>query len=399
MMDELRIHIITYNVATRNPEGNIMELLGISEKDNKLTLPDFFLIGLQEVKSQPQNFVMDALFNDPWTNAIKNVLVKYGYIKAKTVRLVGIVLSMFCLRKHIIHLRDMQNISTRTGLMGLWGNKGGVSQRLQIYGCSICFVNCHLAAHDHLLQERISDYNQILHHQKFNTEEATSIFFHDYVFWFGDLNFRLDNETENENLSAETIIQKVKDDDFLPLLEYDQLKCAMTTGEAFSELNEPDITFPPTYKFMFHSNEYDVSRRPGWTDRILYKVNADVYENVTLDTCSLEYKAIDNFSCSDHRPVMGIFTIKVFSDYAERVVKFQPIQSWFTNQENSATCLLGADVDPKIWDWVGIFKENFSSLDEYQGFIYLANNNTETAAEALPNNIRSDDTNINVYFY
>lgn len=29
---------------------------------------------LQEVKSQPQNFVLDALFNDPWTNAFKYVI-------------------------------------------------------------------------------------------------------------------------------------------------------------------------------------------------------------------------------------------------------------------------------------------------------------------------------------
>ncbi|XP_073981738.1 inositol polyphosphate 5-phosphatase K-like [Rhodnius prolixus] len=394
-MDELRIHIITYNVATRSPEGNITELLGINEKESKLSLPDFYLIGLQEVKSQPQNCVLDAIFCDPWTNAIRNVLVKYGYVKAKTVRLVGIILSMFCLRKHIIHLRDMQNICTRTGLMGLWGNKGGVSQRLQIYGCSICFINCHLAAHDHLQQERVADYNQILHHQKFKSTEATSILFHDYVFWFGDVNFRLENEN---NLNADTIIQHIKDNNFLTLLKYDQLKSAMVTGEAFSELIEPDITFPPTYKYIFHSNEYDVNRRPGWTDRILYKVNANVYENVTLDSTPHEYKVIDNFTCSDHRPVIATFTIKVFSNYAERVVKFLPIQIWYTNQENTATCMMGADVDPKVWDWVGVFKENFTSLDEYQGFIYLANNSTDAATEALPNNIRTGDK-IELRFY
>ena len=110
--------------------------------------PLFSINSLQEVKSQPQNYIVDSLFDDPWTNYfrlvylwIKNLvfniftitncylylnfvcrrtLVPYGYIRVKTLRLVGLVLSVFCLRKHITHIRDMESISTRTGLMGLW---------------------------------------------------------------------------------------------------------------------------------------------------------------------------------------------------------------------------------------------------------------------------------------
>lgn len=40
-------------------------------------------------------------------------------------------------------------------------------------------------------------------------------------------------------------------------------------------------------------------------------MNANVYENVTLDSTPHEYKVIDNFTCSDHRPVIATFTIKV----------------------------------------------------------------------------------------
>ena len=36
------------------------------------------------------------------------------------------------------------------------GNKGGVSVRLEIHGVSVCFVNCHFAAHDHAITQRIS---------------------------------------------------------------------------------------------------------------------------------------------------------------------------------------------------------------------------------------------------
>lgn len=42
------------------------------------------------------------------------------------------------------------------------------------------------------------------------------------------------------------------------LLEQDQLREVMKSGEAFSELHEPPIEFPPTYKFNIHSSIYDL---------------------------------------------------------------------------------------------------------------------------------------------
>jgi len=42
------------------------------------------------------------------------------------------------------------------------------------------------------------------------------------------------------------------------LHEHDQLKEVMSSGEAFSELHEPAIDFPPTYKFNIHSSIYDL---------------------------------------------------------------------------------------------------------------------------------------------
>ncbi|XP_014278475.1 inositol polyphosphate 5-phosphatase K-like [Halyomorpha halys] len=375
-MDVLRLYVITYNVATKSPEGKLLEILGLPENVNQKTnLPDFYLIGLQEVKSQPHNYVIDALFDDPWTNAFRQALIPYGYVKARTVRLVGLVLSVFCLRKHVVHLRDMESRVTRTGLMGFWGNKGGVTLRLQVYGCSLCFVNSHFAAHDHLLKERISDYNTVLNSQGFSFSETTSILFHDYVFWFGDFNFRLNN---SDSLKSPDIDQKVKTGNLASLLEQDQLKAVMVSGEAFSELKESEISFPPTYKYKFQSNEYDLGRRPAWTDRILYKVNANVYENITLEAEQESYSSIQNFSVSDHKPVVGLFSVKVFCNYAERVVKFLPIQSWYTNQENLAHCIMGSDVTPSPYDWVGIYRDDFTSLDEYYGFVYVMRHNGDS---------------------
>ncbi|XP_069704988.1 inositol polyphosphate 5-phosphatase K-like isoform X2 [Periplaneta americana] len=367
-MDNLRLYMVTWNVATRHPEEDLHEMLGLGtpgKQKMQERLPDFYVIGLQEVKSQPQNIVMDAIFDDPWTNAYRDVLATRDYVKVKTIRLQGLLLSLFCLRKHLLHLRDIETQYTRTGFGGMWGNKGAVTIRLSIYGCSVCLVNCHLTPHDHLLQERITDYNNIIRAQIFRAKETSNIFFHDYVFWIGDLNFRL-----ADGINAEEIDRLIKKGELTRLLEKDQLRQAMSSGEAFSELTEQLPTFAPSYKFEFHSSQYDLKRRPSWTDRILFKVNANVYENLTLQAEQVLYRSAQDYVQSDHKPVMGEFVIKVFSDYYERVVEFLPVEPWYLDEENSASYTLSGDVQPTLWDWIGVFKDEFSSLDDYLCYVY-----------------------------
>lgn len=47
-------------------------------------------------------------------------------------------------------------------------------------------------------------------------------------------------------------------DKYASLLKHDQLLAVMDTGEAFSEFKEPEIRFPPTYKFNVGGDEYDI---------------------------------------------------------------------------------------------------------------------------------------------
>lgn len=50
-----------------------------------------------------------------------------------------------------------------------------------MYGCSICLVNAHLAAHDHMLEERINDYEKIVQEHKFHVKTKEAIFDHEYL--------------------------------------------------------------------------------------------------------------------------------------------------------------------------------------------------------------------------
>lgn len=75
---------------------------------------------LQEVKSQPQNMLMDSLFTDAWTACFNKILCRQGFIIAKSTRLQGILLLVYTQMKHVTHLRDIEAQYTKTGLGGMW---------------------------------------------------------------------------------------------------------------------------------------------------------------------------------------------------------------------------------------------------------------------------------------
>ena len=73
------------------------------------------------------------------------------------------------------------------------------------------------------------------------------------MFWIGDLNFRL-----VQGYNSEEIERLVRKGELIKLLDKDQLRQVMSSGEAFSELSEQLPTFPPSYKFEFNSSRYDI---------------------------------------------------------------------------------------------------------------------------------------------
>lgn len=114
------LYLLTYNVGTSNPEEDqvVRDMLSMTDlRSDKL--PDFFILGFQEVKAQPQNMLMDSLFEDPWSYACKELL-RRDYLKIKSVRLQGLLLVIFCLRKHLLNVREIESEYTRTGLAGMW---------------------------------------------------------------------------------------------------------------------------------------------------------------------------------------------------------------------------------------------------------------------------------------
>lgn len=145
--------------------------------------------------------------------------------------------------------------TTKNHAYNFQGNKGGVSIRFDTYGSSICTVNAHLAAHDDELDERIEDYKQILDDHKYHVDGTNTIFRHDYAFWFGDLNFRIDEKFLPNPHDVQRYIEEDKLDE---LIQRDQLVLIRESGRAFQNLTEKLPQFPPTFKFIEGTNQYDL---------------------------------------------------------------------------------------------------------------------------------------------
>ena len=119
--------------------------------------------------------------------------------------------------------------------------------------------------------------------------------------------FKNDNDSEinfDLNLAAKRKIDMPKYKYFfakehLALDELNGFKKSLTQYNT----TENEINFLPTYKYIQGHNYYDVSKRnPAWTDRILFKKS----ENIKC----IRYDKI-NIKISDHRPVFGLFEIKL----------------------------------------------------------------------------------------
>ena len=92
----------------------------------------------------------------------------------------------------------------------------------------------------------------------------------------GDLNFRLLEKT----LSHDEIVHEIESSNLKNLQKHDQLKHVQNKNSAFQELTESEINFPPTFKHVIGSDDYDTKRRPAWTDRILHRVNSYNLEDI-----------------------------------------------------------------------------------------------------------------------
>uniref|UniRef100_A0A672P663 Inositol polyphosphate-5-phosphatase Jb n=1 Tax=Sinocyclocheilus grahami TaxID=75366 RepID=A0A672P663_SINGR len=283
-------------------------------------------------------------------------------LKATSQRMQGMLLLVFSKYFHLPFLRGIQTQSTRTGLGGIWGNKGGVSARMNVFGHSICFLNCHLPAHMENSDQRMEDFESILQQQQFEGQASMGVLDHDVVFWFGDLNFRIDD------LDMQVVKAAIDSNKLSTLWEKDQLNMAKDSETVLEGFHEGPIKFPPTYKFDVGTDTYDTSgkkRKPAWTDRILWRLRpmAQVSNSMsrrsslsclTSGTCVSQhfYRSHMEYTVSDHKPVSSIFTLQVDMPLVTLFVE----DEWREISDAVAKFKAAPNFPRSSWDWIGLYK-------------------------------------------
>lgn len=378
-----RITVVTWNVGTAMPPNDVTSLLHLNTGETNDA--DMIAIGLQEVNSKINKRLKDALFTDQWSELFMDVLSPFHFVLVSTVRMQGVILLVFAKYYHLPFLQDIQTDCTRTGLGGYWGNKGGVSVRLSIFGHMVCFLNCHLPAHLEKAEQRKEDFATILHMQQFEGRAASGILDHDLVFWFGDLNFRI------ESLDIRFVKYAIDNNILSQLWEKDQLNIAKSTWPVLSGFQEGPLNFPPTFKFDVGTNKYDSSakkRKPAWTDRILWKIKSPSSgaggrrpSRGVLSVSQLCYCSHMEYTVSDHKPVAAIFAVQFASKADKPLVEIYVADEWIRPEQAVVKYKMAAGFHRSSWDWIGLYRVGFRHPKDYVSYVWARSDDGERCIE------------------
>ncbi|XP_010123833.1 PREDICTED: LOW QUALITY PROTEIN: phosphatidylinositol 4,5-bisphosphate 5-phosphatase A [Chlamydotis macqueenii] len=367
------------------PPNDVTSLLHLNTGETNDA--DMIAIGLQEVNSKINKRLKDALFTDQWSELFMDVLSPFHFVLVSTVRMQGVILLVFAKYYHLPFLQDIQTDCTRTGLGGYWGNKGGVSVRLSIFGHMVCFLNCHLPAHLEKAEQRKEDFATILHMQQFEGHVASGILDHDLVFWFGDLNFRI------ESLDIRFVKYAIDSNILSQLWEKDQLNIAKTTWPVLSGFQEGPLNFPPTFKFDVGTNKYDSSakkRKPAWTDRILWKIKSPSVglgaggrgpSRGVLSVSQLCYCSHMEYTVSDHKPVAAAFAVQFASKTDKPLVEIYVADEWSRPEQAVVRYKMAAGFHRSSWDWIGLYRVGFRHPKDYVSYVWARSEDGERCLE------------------
>ncbi|PAN46085.1 hypothetical protein PAHAL_9G162000 [Panicum hallii] len=284
----LCVCIITWNM---NGKMSVEDITKLGRSNRKF---DLLVVGLQEAPKCDVSQVLQE------TMADTHILLGQKSMQSLQMLIFGSKSS----ENHIREMKvDKQAVGGFGGMIGR--KKGAVAMYINFSGIRMVFVSCHLAAHEHKVEKRNSEFQRISQSlfSKYGIPYAQSA---DITVWLGDLNYRL------EGISSIPARKMIEENRQSKLRGKDQLLQEAEKGEVFNGYYEGTLTFKPTYKYDVGSSIYDTSHKirvPSWTDRILFKVD----HSSGLDAVLSSYESLDCVRSSDHKPVKAHLCLKVRS--------------------------------------------------------------------------------------
>ncbi|TDH74218.1 hypothetical protein CCR75_001459 [Bremia lactucae] len=342
-----RVVVGTWNVNAKKPlipaeASKIVQWLQPLRADSSKDPPDLVVLGFQEIVDlNAVNVVVNSALtvqrSAAWKETVLTALNHYVGVSAACTgasetlgqyrivmekHLVGILVLVFVRMDHWDHVKEIKGATAGVGIMGVMGNKGGAAVRVKFYSSTLCFVCAHLAAHRDNVAGRNADYLNVLNKIQFEEmgdeggatpmhdtrfwNGSPSILNHDFVFWIGDLNYRI-----QDTLLTDEVFRLAESKQSLhELVQHDQLTKERRAGKVLQGFEEGPLTFPPTYKFQAGTSEYEKRpekklRAPAWCDRILWRAKHP------RDVKLWSYTSVPALNLSDHKPVHAFFEIQV----------------------------------------------------------------------------------------
>ncbi|KAK2956955.1 putative Inositol polyphosphate 5-phosphatase E [Blattamonas nauphoetae] len=329
----LPLALIAFSLAKEYQalEQEAVLLIVLQSKDEGLY--DIYVISLQEViELKVSNVGKDSKTFHTWTIKLHNAIgANYKILAEK--QLFGLGLIIFLKTSLFAEVSNVQTAMVSCGIFKPIPNKGAIAISLFLRNRPMVFIGSHLTSGREKNNRRLGDYETIVNaltHGETGAGGAfrsprLNLFDHDFVFWLGDLNYRLDTSLSRENVETllfleqkeqhekmnkrrmerrANLVQKgptplsakhslLRHNPFGPknttttftevpvsplaqLLSYDQLTLHRLTSAAFSSFNEMRITFPPTYRYDQGTHIFDTSHKlqfPAWCDRIVFHVS------------------------------------------------------------------------------------------------------------------------------
>ncbi|WBW71764.1 inositol-polyphosphate 5-phosphatase [Schizosaccharomyces osmophilus] len=309
--NECSIYTTTFNTNGKIPSTEEFEkwLLPYGEQTPAF---DLYVLGIQELV----NLTIGHLVNTSsqkmklWEEKILQTLNSNShnkYVLISSAQLTGVFLTVIVREDRLNAISKVSKATRKTGFGGFTANKGAVAIELNFFDTDICFVSSHFAPKTNNINERNMEYASIADGLVFSS--GMKIYDHSNIIWLGDFNYRIDADNDE-------VRKLIEVGDLSKLYSYDQLRKEMNENRVFMNLIESQLTFQPTYKFDYNTNDYDTSEKqrvPSWTDRILSS------KNITRTT----YTSVD-VRCSDHRPALSTFilhTVRTNKDKEGEIMK------------------------------------------------------------------------------
>ncbi|XP_021734312.1 type II inositol polyphosphate 5-phosphatase 15-like isoform X1 [Chenopodium quinoa] len=368
-LENLKVLAGTWNVAQgRASYDSLISWLGSASSET-----DVVVVGFQELEMGAGVLAMSAAketvglegsaVGQWWLDTIGNLLDEGStFERVGSRQLAGLLIAVWVRKNLEAHVGDVDAAAVPCGFGRAIGNKGAVALRMRIYERTMCFVNCHFAAHLEAVNRRNADFDHVYRSMVFNRPSnnngaagimpylllscsvACFIYFScfvyrsglslalclavgvsstvqmlrstsgvgyrsvevmpdlseaDLVIFLGDFNYRLDGISYDE--ARDFISQRCFD----WLRERDQLRAEMEAGRVFQGMREAIVRFPPTYKFERHQPGlagYDAGEKkriPAWCDRILYRDSRTTSASECSLDCPVVCSVLEYEACMD----------------------------------------------------------------------------------------------------